>query len=198
MKAAAPSSKSIILVEGGPGTGKSVIALDALGHALCEKQGRAARFGPRSICPWDAPVVGTELSSLVRSTEFFRQHEENSLDVLVVDEAHRIRAKPSPGEIGARNSQISQLEELVRAARVTVRFMDTNQVAEPDEGGGPDVASVHLEQIYRTLFTRALRSVRVYSVDEETRAYIRSKLVSPGFELLQLQSPRAAAVEPET
>ena len=40
----------------------------------------------------------------------------------------------------------------------------------------PEVASVFLRRIYRTLLTRPLRSVRVYSVDAETRAFLRSRI----------------------
>lgn len=42
----------------------------------------------------------------------------------------------------------------------------------------PEVASIYFRRIYRTLFTRALVSIRVYSVDRETREFIRSKLTS--------------------
>jgi len=35
----------------------------------------------------------SDLASLVRFTDFFWKHEENSVDVLIIDEAHRIRAK---------------------------------------------------------------------------------------------------------
>ena len=44
----------------------------------------------------------------------------------------------------------------------------------------PEVASIYFRRIYRTLFTPALVGVRLYSVDEETREFIRSKL-SPTF-----------------
>ncbi|HEY1836099.1 MAG TPA: DNA/RNA helicase domain-containing protein, partial [Rhizomicrobium sp.] len=42
-------------------------------------------------------------------------------------------------------------------------------------GKTPNIASTYLRRIYRTLFTRPLRSIRVYSVDEETRAFLRSR-----------------------
>jgi hypothetical protein len=40
----------------------------------------------------------------------------------------------------------------------------------------PEVASVYLRRIYRALFTRPLRSARVYSVDPETREFLRSRV----------------------
>ena len=48
-------------------------------------------------------------------------------------------------------------------------------------GKSPEAASIYLRRIYRTLFTRPLRSVRVYSVDEETRDFLGSKVaLAPG------------------
>ena len=42
-----------------------------------------------------------------------------------------------------------------------------------------DVASVYIRRIYRALFTRPLRSVRVYSVDNETRNFLRANISFP-------------------
>jgi hypothetical protein len=40
--------------------------------------------------------------------------------------------------VAARRPNISQLEELVRAAKVAVLFMDTHQIVQPDESGHPE------------------------------------------------------------
>ena len=44
----------------------------------------------------------------------------------------------------------------------------------------PEVASIFLRRIYRTLFTRPLRSLRVFSVDAETRAFLRARIEREG------------------
>ena len=131
-------SKSIVLIEGGPGTGKSVIALDALGHALRKKLPVVHLIsGSLAFTHGMRRLLGRELSPLVRFTDFFWEHAEDSVDLLIVDEAHRIRARSVPKVVTARRPKISQLEELVRAARVSVFFMDTNQIIQPDESGDP-------------------------------------------------------------
>lgn len=126
-----------MLVEGGPGTGKSVIALDALGHAIRKKQTTYLVSGSAAFTHGMRRLLGPELAPLVRFTDFFWNHPENSVDVLIVDEAHRIRTKSQPKVVAARRPKISQLEELVRAAKVTVLFMDENQIIQPDENGNP-------------------------------------------------------------
>jgi hypothetical protein len=130
-------SKSIILVEGGPGTGKSVIALDAVGHALRAHRVVHLVSGSAAFTHGMRRLLGPEIAALVRFTDFFWEHEESSVDVLIVDEAHRIRRKSEPKVVSARRPKISQLEELIRAAKVTVLFMDTNQIIQPDEHGDP-------------------------------------------------------------
>jgi hypothetical protein len=130
--------KSIIIIDGGPGTGKSVMALDAFGQALRGKQSVFFATGSAAFTYGLRRLLGSDLAPLVRFTDFFWGHPENSLDVLIVDEAHRIRSKSLPRVISERRPKISQLEELIHAAKVTVLFMDTNQIIEPEEIGQPD------------------------------------------------------------
>lgn len=137
-EAARSKRKSIILVEGGPGTGKSVIALDAFGQALRRSQRVALVSGSAAFTHGMRRLLGPELAPLVKFTDFYWDHPENSLDVMLVDEAHRIRAKSVPRVVAARRPKISQIEELVRATKVLVLFMDPNQIIEPDESGDPE------------------------------------------------------------
>jgi len=55
--------------------------------------------------------------------------------VLIVDEAHRIRAKSQPRVARELRPNISQVEELISAAKVTVFFIDENQIISPLEIG---------------------------------------------------------------
>ena len=131
-------TKTVVLIDGGPGTGKSVIALDSMGEALRKDQGVYLVSGSAAFTQSLRQLLGKELAGLVRFTDYFWNFAENDVDVLVVDEAHRIRNKSQPRVPKAERPTCSQLEELIRAARVTVLFMDVNQIINPDEVGSPD------------------------------------------------------------
>ena len=136
-KARKAGGKSILLIEGGPGTGKSLIALDTFGelhtqHKVFLVTGSAALTGG-----WRR-LLGNKLAPYIRFTDFFWKHPENSVDILIVDEAHRIRDKSRPRVSTDLRPTISQLEELARATRVLVLFMDVNQIIDPSEVGDPE------------------------------------------------------------
>jgi hypothetical protein len=61
---------------------------------------------------------------------------EDSVDVLICDEAHRIRKTSNDRYTPTMDkSTLSQIEELIRAARVSVFFLDQRQNVRPDEIG---------------------------------------------------------------
>ncbi|HEY2576887.1 MAG TPA: DNA/RNA helicase domain-containing protein [Streptosporangiaceae bacterium] len=78
---------------------------------------------------------------LFRYTSEFGDAERNGLDVLIVDEAHRIRLVTSyPFMKPHKRSGVGQADELVRAARVPVFLLDEHQGVRPQEIG--TVASI--------------------------------------------------------
>ena len=139
IRAAKTGEKSILIVTGGPGTGKSVIAAHLLvnlaqshGYRVSHATGsKAFTTNLRAIAPRGA-------SAVFRYFNNFREREtdENELDVLICDEAHRIRRSSNDRfTSAAKKSQIPQLDELIRAARVTVFLLDERQNVRPGEIG---------------------------------------------------------------
>jgi hypothetical protein len=93
------NSKRAIVVTGGPGSGKSVVALSLLGDLA--RQGRTVLHatGSRSFTQTLRKVAGHRNPRVKAMFKYFNQFmtaQENDLDVLILDEAHRIRHLGGP------------------------------------------------------------------------------------------------------
>ncbi|MFF3977380.1 DNA/RNA helicase domain-containing protein [Streptomyces sp. NPDC001828] len=131
--------KEVVIVTGGPGTGKSVIALSLLGELY--RQGITALHatGSSSFTTTMRKVAGArkrEVQELFKYFNSFMTAEHNSLDVLICDEAHRMRETSANRYTSAANrTGKPQIEELIDAARVPVFLLDEHQVVRPGEMG---------------------------------------------------------------
>lgn len=132
--------KTAVVIAGGPGSGKSVIALSLLGELA--RQGRTVMHatGSRSFTQTLRQVAAKgspRTRSLFAYFNSFMTAEKNSLDVLILDEAHRLREtsvnRYTRKEI--RSQARPQVEELFDAARVPVFLLDQYQVVRPGELG---------------------------------------------------------------
>jgi hypothetical protein len=139
-QARASDHKTVVVVTGGPGSGKSVIALSLLGELA--RQGRTVLHatGSKAFTHTLRQVAGkgsSRTKSLFMYFNSFMTAEKNGLDVLILDEAHRIRAQSvnryTPKAI--RAVARPQIEELIDAARVPVFLLDQHQVVRPGEMG---------------------------------------------------------------
>ncbi|MFG2532568.1 DNA/RNA helicase domain-containing protein [Streptomyces sp. NPDC048516] len=141
-KAKESDHKEIVVVTGGPGTGKSVIALSLLGELYRQGVPALHATGSQSFTKTMRKVAGTrkrEVQELFKYFNSFMTTEENSLDVLICDEAHRIRETsanrytPAAHRTGRR-----QIDELIDVALVPVFLLDEHQVVRPGEMGTLD------------------------------------------------------------
>jgi hypothetical protein len=132
--------KHVVIVTGGPGSGKSVIALSLVGELA--RRGRTVihATGSRSFTQTLRKVAGERSPATKRLFKYFNDFmgaERNGLDVLVLDEAHRIRetsvSRWTKKEY--RSEARPQLDELIAAARVPVFLLDEHQVVRPGEFG---------------------------------------------------------------
>ena len=127
--------RSAILVRGGPGTGKTVIAVQLLADALREgftavhsTGGKAFTTIMRSKFPGADRLFIWNMAT--------RTAPYQGLDLLLVDEAHRIReTSDTRFTPKAQRGKKEQIDELLDAAKVSVFFMDENQFMRPDEVG---------------------------------------------------------------
>ena len=128
--------KSVVIVKGGPGTGKSVIALEVMGQLLRLKRSVVHATGSSAFTNTLRKVVGVRAKGLFKFFNSFVGVPENSFDVLIADEAHRIReTSNSRYTRREKKSQAPQVDELMRIARLGVYFIDEMQIVRPNEVG---------------------------------------------------------------
>jgi hypothetical protein len=124
----ATERKQVVIVRGGPGTGKSVVAINLLGTLIGAK--RNARYVSKNAAPravYEARLTGaftkTRISNLFSGSGAFVDDAPDTYDALIVDEAHRLNEKSGL----YRNLGENQVKELIRAARCTIFFVDDDQ-----------------------------------------------------------------------
>lgn len=125
---ASPGAKQVLIVEGGPGTGKSVVAINLLvaltGEGLLGKY-VSKNSAPRSV--YQQRLQGgfrrSVIDNLFAGSGGFIDTPADTYDVLIVDEAHRLNEKSGLyGNLGE-----NQIKELINAAKCTVLFVDDDQ-----------------------------------------------------------------------
>ena len=125
---ASTERKQVFLVEGGPGTGKSVVALHLL--VALTGEGQLVHYASRNSAPrevYKARLKGTRsrksIDNLFKGTGSYHQTEPDTFDTLVVDEAHRLNEKSGLyGNLGE-----NQVYEIIRSARCSIFFLDESQ-----------------------------------------------------------------------
>lgn len=134
------NTKEVIIVSGGPGSGKSVIALSLLGEL--SRQGRTALHatGSSAFTQTLRRVAGARAPRVKGMFKYFNQFgddaERNGMDVLICDEAHRIRETSANRYTkAALRTGRPQVAELIDAARVPVFLLDEHQTVRPGEIG---------------------------------------------------------------
>lgn len=121
-------NRQVLIVEGGPGTGKSVVAMNLL--TTFTSQGKVAQYVTKNSAPrivYESMLTGSQTASRIRNlfkgSGAYTTAEKDSIDVLLVDEAHRLNEKSGLyGNLGE-----NQIKELMSAAPCTVFFIDENQ-----------------------------------------------------------------------
>lgn len=120
--------KQVLIINGGPGTGKSVISINALARITSD------RLNARYVTPNGSPrkVYESKLSGFISGDTFkhlftgsgsFWDSEEDAYDALIVDESHRLTMKSG----FVKNLGENQIKEIICAARTSVFFIDEAQ-----------------------------------------------------------------------
>lgn len=121
--------KRTILIQGGPGTGKSVLAVNLLMHFItcaCNTAYVTKNSAPRqaflSILSGNRAENIADIGQLFRSPFGLSNVPANSYDCLIVDEAHRL-VKKMYGDWNGEN----QVKECINASLLTIFMLDEDQ-----------------------------------------------------------------------
>ncbi|MFD1602918.1 DNA/RNA helicase domain-containing protein [Flavobacterium artemisiae] len=127
-KKASSNKKQVLIIQGGPGTGKSVVAVNLLVKLtslkfLCQYVTKNA--APRAV--YESKLKGTfkksEISNFFTGSGSFTNALPNVFDALIVDEAHRLNAKSGM----FKNLGENQIKEIIHASKFSIFFIDENQ-----------------------------------------------------------------------
>jgi len=127
-KKAKPEKKQVLIVEGGPGTGKSVVAVNLLVELTKNKM--VTKYISKNAAPREVykfKLTGTikrnNIDNMFGGTGSFYNCESNVYDVLLVDEAHRLNSKSGL----YHNLGENQVLEILNASKCSIFFIDNNQ-----------------------------------------------------------------------
>ena len=126
-------------MEGGPGTGKSVIAINLL--VELNKIGLLTQYVTKTSAPRDVYFTKlkgdkkmVELKNLFVGSGSFINTPPDTFSTLIVDEAHRLTEKTGFLRMGD-----NQIKEIINASTLSIFFIDENQKVHMDDYGSIDI-----------------------------------------------------------
>ena len=134
------NNKNVMIVRGGPGTGKSVLAINLL--VELNKRGMTCFYVTKNSAPrnvYSTKLRGdytqTYINHLFQGSGNFIEEGANQIDCLVADEAHRLNEKSGRYQ----NKGENQVKEIINAAKFSIFFLDENQKVTLKDIGSEDL-----------------------------------------------------------
>lgn len=120
--------KNVFIIKGGPGTGKSVLAINLL--VKLNSAGYVTQYVSKNSAPREVYQVKLKgnytqkyIGSLFKGSGCFIDSQKDEIDVLLVDEAHRLNEKSGI----FKNKGENQIKEIINSAKLSVFFIDEEQ-----------------------------------------------------------------------
>lgn len=122
------NDKHVLIVEGGPGTGKSVVAINLLVEITNRRlvtQYVTKNAAPRAV--YESVLSGsytrTHIANLFKGSGAYTETEPDIFDALIIDEAHRLNEKSGMFQ----NLGENQVKEIINASKCSIFFIDEDQ-----------------------------------------------------------------------
>ena len=141
--------KNVFIIQGGPGTGKSVLAINLLASTI--REGKMAAYVTKNSAPryvYEELLVKKDRFRKSRVDELFLGSgsfvtaRENAYDALFVDEAHRLNEKSGL----FHNKGENQIKEIINSSRLSVFFIDEDQVVTSQDIGSVEAIKYWAEK----------------------------------------------------
>lgn len=151
--------KRVLIVEGEPGTGKTVVAVNLLVEFL--QWDYAAQYTSKNAAPRNVyeqklrqgSMLVKEITHLFTGAGSFVDAESNELDALIADEAHRLNEESNFFGRGE-----NQIMEIINAAQFSVFFIDESQRVHIDDIGSKDEIREHARDMDAEITEKSLDS----------------------------------------
>lgn len=128
MKCMKDGKKRTVIVQGGPGTGKSVIAINLL--AELTNLGQVVQYASKNSAPRQVyaqklkgKIKKSSIDNLFKGTGMYTEMQEGIINTILVDEAHRMNERSGM----FHNLGENQIKEVIHAATCSVFFIDESQ-----------------------------------------------------------------------
>lgn len=159
LKYADKEGKHTLIIDGGPGTGKTVVAINALVKLISQKklaQYVTKNAAPRSV--YEAKLTGTfkktHISNLFKGSGAYTESPPNTFEVLLADEAHRLNEKSGMYQ----NMGENQIKEIINASKCSVFFIDEAQKVSLKDIGEKEEIEHWAEELNSTVIHLKLES----------------------------------------
>lgn len=120
--------KRVVIVKGGPGTGKSVVAVNLL--AELTKEDQFCQYVSKNSAPRNVyrkklkgSIRKSSVDNMFKGSGIYTETDNNMIDTILVDEAHRLNEKSGM----FHNMGENQIKEIIHAAKCSVFFIDESQ-----------------------------------------------------------------------
>ena len=120
--------KRVVIVKGGPGTGKTVVAINLLANLTSEEQFCqyvSKNSAPRSVYQkkLKGEIRKSSVDNMFKGSGIYTEAPLNGVDTILVDEAHRLNEKSGMFQ----NMGENQIKEIIQASKCSVFFIDESQ-----------------------------------------------------------------------
>jgi DUF2075 family protein len=130
------NEKHVLIVKGGPGTGKSAVAIQLFAELYQRKiiaHYTTMNGAPRNV--YFKELKNTEDQEYVRNlftgAYSYDVAKTNEIPVIIVDEAHRLKQQTYVGRVRGNN----QIREIINAANFSIFFIDEDQIVTDNDIG---------------------------------------------------------------